>query len=182
MGYTQDRPLEELFDSAPLDRVTRRTAERAQELLLKTVIRFTPVDRSPESERGGRPAHALKDSWEKGPVEYRADGRVVVTVLTNRPEAPHVEYPTRPHRIEPRRDRAPASTVATQRPRGDRRRGTPEPHLRFLMAGRVVYARFVLHPGTQGSFMMHRAVALVEREWPVIARAEMEQMHNRRLR
>lgn len=182
MPYVSSAPLESLFDSEPVDRVTRRTAERAQDLLLRTVRKFTPVDHRSDEERKGLPKGALKDSWEKGPIEYRADGRVVVTVFTRRLEAPHVEYPTRPHLIEPKANRGAASVISTRGPRGDSSSSTPEPALRFYNDGQVVFAKAVMHPGTQGSFMMHRAVEVVEREWREIAREQMAAMTNRRLR
>lgn len=178
MPYKQSAPLESLFDEAPLDLALLRAAERAQDRLMTLVKRYTPVSNDPGSAEKGRAPGTLRDSWQEGEVEILASGRLRVTVFTERPEAPHVEYPTRPHLITPRADRAPASVVSTQQPRGDASEETPTPALRFYVDGRVVYAREVMHPGTQGSFMMHRAIDQMRLELPRILGAELRRAYS----
>lgn len=148
-----------------------RMTEEVGELLTEEVTRRTPVADLPpgvtEKMRGRAPG-TLKESWETGPVERRrsptgTEGRAVES-YTMDPIAPHVEWPTRPHAIRPRLDRAPASVVATGRPR--RMGGDPQAALRFVNAfGRVVYANEVWHPGTQGTHMMRDALAEIDQTW-----------------
>jgi hypothetical protein len=71
-------------------------------------------------------------------IDYRADGPVGVITSTH-PATIYVVNGTRPHLIFPRRNR-------------------PNPHLRFTVNGRVVYARFVNHPGTRPNDFMIRAL------------------------
>lgn len=168
MPYVADRTIESLFDGAAVDVLLLRLADRMADRLLELVERYTP-----KGEGVDRPAGTLAESWEKGPVILLKDGRVTVTVFTRREEAPHVEYPTRPHVIRPRADRAPASVIRTGQPRGDETDATPSPALAFYVDGRLVFAREVFHPGTQGSFMMRRAIEQVSREWKTWARREL---------
>lgn len=158
MSYRATRSVADLFDAAPLEMAARRIAKRCQERLLELVREYTPVAEAPEGadvedwlDRRVRAPGTLRDSWEEGEIEVMSHGRIRVSVLTRDEVAPHVEYPTKPHVIRARR----------------------VSYLRFWMGGEVVYRRAVFHPGTEGAFMMGRALAQLRREWELIARREL---------
>lgn len=159
MGYVGGA----LVDLAgPLDagvrRVGRRGAEKVGEKLKADVRRFTPVaQESPAARssyasrqdwiaaRGRRPG-TLRDSWVQQPPAELGGTRGLrfrVVVETFDPVAPHVEYPTRPHRIAVRR--AKALTVPT--------------------TGGMSFRKEVQHPGTQGVHMMSRALLQAAGTW-----------------
>jgi hypothetical protein len=129
-------------------------------------------------EMRGRMPGTLKASWRTGDLERRrtvtGDEGTAIESYTEDPVAPHVEWPTRPHLIGPRADRAPASVVATGRPR--RMGGDPRAAVRFINRfGQVVYAHEVWHPGTQGTHMMRDALAHVDATWEArIGRREVD--------
>lgn len=170
MGYRGG----ELVDLAgPLDagvrRFGRRATERVGERLHRQVRRHTPVAKpgTPElvasysnsgawiKSRGGRRPGTLKNSWEQGPVRTRGRSgttmlRFSVEVETHDPVARHVEYPTRPHTIRPKR--AKALTVPTR--------------------SGMSFRGEVHHPGTQGSYMMTKALADIDATWEGLVAAE----------
>jgi hypothetical protein len=165
MGYRGG----ELTDLVPaLDagvrRFGRRTTEKVGDDLKRRVRRHTPVAKPGAAAivasygsssawiraRGGRRPGHLKDSWENTPVQERGGVRglrFVVATLTRDPIAPHVEYPTRPHLI--RAKRAGALTIPT--------------------IGGMVLRDSVQHPGTQGSYMMAKALQEVAGTWRATA-------------
>jgi hypothetical protein len=159
-----DRPLADLFDVSSVDRAADRMVKRVGDYMHDRVTLHTPVANPPAGvgraewieARGGRRPGRLKRSWRIGRVErYASAGgeRTRIEVFTMDPVAPHVEWPTRPHLIRPRR----AAGV-----------------LRFwLGAGARVFAAFVEHPGTQGSFMMGTTLAEAEIRWRVVANQEL---------
>jgi hypothetical protein len=171
VGYTANVPLDALFDKGPMVKTVTRITGRVGDLLTDTVKRKTPVADLPPGvtpEMRGRVPGTLKESWYTSDVERipsRTGGEArAVESLTDDPVAPHVEYPTRPHLIRPRLDRAPASVTATGKPR--RMGGDPQAALRFINAfGQVVYAHEIWHPGTQGTHMMRDALAEIEGTW-----------------
>lgn len=71
-------------------------------------------------------------------IRYTSDGPVG-TVTSTHPATIFVVNGTRPHMIFPRRNR-------------------PNPHLRFTVGGRVVYAKMVSHPGTRPNGFMIEAL------------------------
>lgn len=181
MGYSATAPLEAMFDAAPLERSCRRIAERSLELLHSEVKRRTPVGKLPPgvtAKMVGRVPGTLKESWQTSGVDVGVSpggtARFSGEEYTLDPIGPHVEWPTRPHVIRPRLDREPASVVATRRPR--RSGHDPMARLRFVsMGGRVVYAREVHHPGTQGTHMMRDALAEVDASWEArVGQGEVE--------
>lgn len=139
----------------------RRTTGRVGDLLLERTRAHTPVAKPPPGaaaewlEARKRAPGTLKDSWLVGEVTVKADGTTyTVPVYTLDPIAPHVEWPTMPHLILPRR---------------------PGGWLRFWdRFGGVVFARLVHHPGTHGSFMLTTALAEIALEWQAIGAEEMD--------
>lgn len=155
MPYKQVGDLEDLFRPEPVLELARRITERVAARLLQLVESYTPVASDSFGERD-RPPGTLKRSWREGTLVFK--GRTfTIEVYTDDKVAPHVEFPTRPHIIRPKPSRG------------------PNARLRFRSAeGNVIYAREVHHPGTQGSYMMTRALATLEEEWPQIAREELD--------
>lgn len=152
MGYTGGSLAELVPDEQWIIDDAVRTARRVGRRLLELVERYTPVaEPDPRDDRGGRVPGTLRRSWRLGEPVILPGGRVRIEVFTRDRIAPHVEYPTRPHIIRPRRARA----------------------LRFFADGQMVFAMQVQHPGTRGSFMMARAMAQVAVEWRGIARREL---------
>jgi hypothetical protein len=175
VGYTANADLQDLFDAAPLRRSCRRIVRRATEAIKDGAARRSPIAEPPPGVSGtefaggrGRAPGTLKASWYDTDVdETRAPSgvpRFSAEAATDDPVAPHVEWPTRPHLIRPRADRAPASVRETGRPR--RGGSDPQARLRFINRnGRVVYASEVWHPGTQGTHMMRDSLAEVDGTW-----------------
>lgn len=168
MGFKWEngRGLTELVDewAEELPHVARRIAERVEERFLELVRDFTPMSDDPFRQFPGRLPGTLKRSWE-AETELLSEGRLRVTVETHDPVAPHVEYPTRPHIIRPRPERAAAAAAEGR-----------VAMLRFYDrdTGRVVFRHEVHHPGTAGAYMMHRALIELAAEWQRIAREEIE--------
>ena len=166
MGYRSDGSLADLFDVSTVDRMADRITERVGDYMHERVQHHTPVSEPPPGvglgewveARGGRDPGHLKRSWRKGPVKTEvgaAGEKRTIEVYTRDPVAPHVEWPTRPHLIHARR----ASV------------------LRFWdLAGGAVFARYVEHPGTQGSFMMTQTLAETEGAWQIVARQALDEV------
>lgn len=167
MGYRGG----ELIDlAAPLergvDRFARRATGKVGRDLRARVRRHTPVQkRTPAitasyataaafvKARKGRLPGTLQASWRVGDVEISERGmgrRYRIPVFTMDPIAPHVEWPTMPHIIMPRRARV--LTIPT-------------------IAG-MRFAMIVHHPGTQGSYMMATALQEVAVTWQATVRGE----------
>ena len=175
MGYTANADLEELFDSGPMERSCRRLTAACTDAIMEGAADRSPVASPPlgvsqtEFAGGrGRAPGTLKGSWYTTDVDRTVAPsgvpRFSASAQTDDPVAPHVEWPTRPHLIRPRLDRAPASVRAT----GSLRRSGDDPmaRLRFIgRNGRVVYAAEVHHPGTQGTHMMRDSLAEVDGTW-----------------
>lgn len=159
MSYhtVNNRRIADLFSEEPLIRTARRIVDRCADRLLALTRELTPVadpDGAPTGEwllARGREPGSLRRSWERTTVIGDAEG-FRAEVLTRDPVAPFVEYPTSPHVIRPRK---------------------PDGWLRFWVNGRLVFAKVVHHPGTRGSFMLHRAAAELRGEFAGIAREEL---------
>jgi hypothetical protein len=139
-------------------RVALRVGRRLREL----VAEYTPVSDDPFRQFPGRLPGTLRRSWRIGEVVVGGE-RFTVSVDTEDPVAPHVEWDTAPHRIRPRPEREAAAAAQGKR---------------AMLAwrnrqGLLVFAHEVLHPGTRGSHMMARALDALEREWPAIVREEL---------
>lgn len=150
-------------------RMGRRVTEEVGEDLKRRVRRHTPVSKPGAPEivasygssgawiraRGGRRPGTLKDSWRVTDVDVLVRGggaaglRFTIAVETDDPVAPHVEYPTRPHLIRARK---------------------PGGRLTIPTRGGMILRREVRHPGTQGAYMMARALAEVAATWETTAR------------
>jgi hypothetical protein len=174
MPYSSNAPLQQLFDPAPARRASHRLADDATGLLKDRVTDRTPVAGVPSSlsvtafaGRRGRMPGTLKKSWEQHAVVEgtNASGtpRFSGEVDTQDPIAELVEYPTRPHVIRPRKDRAPASVKETGKARGTVKDGRAA--LMWFGPGGMVFAREVQHPGTQGSYMMRDGLMDVDSTW-----------------
>jgi hypothetical protein len=174
MGYSANAALEDLFDVGPAERAAQRMTKRSGEALTDGAARRTPVAAvpaglTPDQFAGGRgrAPGTMKKSWRTGSVEesrnLAGEERFGIDSYTEDPQAPHVEYPTRPHIIRPSPARAPASVAHTGKPR---RLGTdPAARLRYWVGGREVFAAEVHHPGTQGVHMMRDSLTEVEATW-----------------
>lgn len=169
MPYTQDKPLATLFDRGPTVRASRRITGRVGSRITERAAELTPVAEVPAgmtpsqfAGSRGRAPGTMKRSWRTGHVE-EAGEHFGVDSYTEDPEAPHVEWPTRPHIIRPRADRAAASVIATGKPR---RAGTdPAARLRYFSGGHERFAAEVHHPGTQGVHMMRDSLTEAEADW-----------------
>jgi hypothetical protein len=144
----------------------REMAEDGREATMGYAAEFTPVNTNPFSSPGRAPG-TLKAAWRKrGPITRgvrRAHPAYTGEYENPDPIAPFVENDTRAHLIRPRLDRAPASVVATKKPR--RMGDDPQAALTWLTIGGVrVFARVVKHPGTTGQHMTLRAAARAEVE------------------
>lgn len=191
MGYSADGSLRDLFPEEPVRRAARRIAEGGRDLLRIRAAQRTPVSKptpghSPEQhlrDRNYRPPGKMRESWKDEPViESKAPGgtpRFGADVFNTDPNAIHVEYPTRPHMIRPRADRAPATVLSTKKPRGTVADGRAR--LRVPMpGGGYAFPEEVMHPGTQGVYMMRNALTDVRGSWerevgaPVLRRMTKE--------
>lgn len=192
MPYSANANLEDLFEVEPVRAAARRMAEGGRDLLHDRAVQRTPVatpepGHSPEQfleGRGFRPPGKMRASWKTEPVaEFKnasGDDRFGATVHNTDPQAPHVEWPTRPHIIRPRLDRmmadgsSNASNAHTREPRGLRQHGTAR--LKVPMAGGgFAFPKEVHHPGTQGVHMMRNAIADVSAQWvPVVGDDELK--------
>lgn len=160
MGYQSVGKLENFGRVEPFLAMQHRTVDRVGDLLLELTVDGTPVAKPPpgaEAEwlqaRHGRLPGELKKSWRKDVLEVEGS-TMRIAVFTRDPVAPHVEYPTMPHIIVPRR---------------------PGGWLRFWNKfGGVVFARLVHHPGTGGSFMLTTALGKVALMWQEIGREELD--------
>lgn len=161
-----------MFDSGPLVRAVPRITGKVGDKLKAEVKRRTPIAELPPGmtpEKRGRVPGTLRESWQNTDVQReqsRTPGGMArsIETFTEDEIAKFVEWPTRPHIIRPRLDRAPASVVATGKPR--RAGGDPAARLRYVNAfGRVVYAAEVHHPGTQGVHMVRDSLAEIEATW-----------------
>src|SRR5688572_14978711 len=122
MPLVQETPLHHMFKSEPLlksiDRLTLAVGDDLEdEVEGRTPVADLPVGVT--AQMRGRKPGTLKDSWYQTPLERSKTPtglpRRAKEVQTDDPIAPHVEWPTQPHWIRPRPDRAPASVIATQK-------------------------------------------------------------------
>lgn len=153
MPFVSPFPLEDMIDVDAAGRATRRIADAGGDELQKRTKRLTPVGSAVDPNRRGRVPGTARDSIRSGPVlKIRRAGveGYAKEVFTEDPVFPFIEWNTKPHIIRPRADRAPATVIATGRPRrlGD----DPEAAVTWLeIGGRRVFAREVHHPGTRGA-------------------------------
>lgn len=189
MGYTEVGDIEQMFREEPVEQMCERILRRGGDFLLERVRYYTPVAHVDEAVEGlgrSRAPGTLQRSW-KIRFSDGTSGELALEVWTDDPIAEYVEWDTRPHTIEPKRDRGPASVIAAAKPRAIRADSSRQPTqeelahdvvgkaaLRFVEHGQVIYARVVHHPGTRGANMMAKAVADLEVEFERIANEEMQ--------
>ena len=143
--------LEDRIDEAAPGRCARRIADAGGDRLEANTKRLTPVDRSPKRDRS-RPH--LRDTIDRSRVrEYPTPfgTAFAVTVATNDPIGPYVEWDTRAHDIPN------AFGYGYD----------------FGIGGRFG-GRF--HPGTQGHHMFARGAAETEAQLDEVARGPLEQL------
>lgn len=175
MGYTANARIERLYERTPLRDAAERIVRGMSEELHSGAVRRTPVAKPPPgmgatsfAAARGRTPGTLRRAWRKGELEVGLAGvgvlRFGIDELNDDEQWEHVEYDTRPHIIRPRKDRAPASVLASGRPRLP---GTdPRAALAWPGAGgRTVFAHEVHHPGTRGVHMTRDALAEVDATW-----------------
>mgnify|MGYP007019856193 CR=1 FL=1 len=159
MPFVAPAPLEDLIDEDAPRRAVYRIADAGGDELRERTRRHTPIGDPTDPNRKGRVPGTARNSIERTAVlpavRYGRRG-FQVEVFTRDPVFPYIEWDTRPHVIVPRRDRAPATVLATGRPR---RLGTdPQAALTwFTRDGGQVFARRVFHPGTRGRHPFARA-------------------------
>jgi hypothetical protein len=169
MPFSTYMPLEDMVNPDAVDRAMRRITSAAGERMESITKRLTPVS-APDPFNRGRPPGALRDSIERTIVEAHRGpgGGYMIRVYTESRIAPYVEWTTRPHMIRPRHDRAPASVIATRRPR--RMGNDPQAALAWRGPdGRLRFAREVHHPGTRGQHPFSRGALETEADLPNIA-------------
>lgn len=168
MPYREDRPLSSLFRDEEVLDVAREITEAVGRRLLEVVMDYTPVAEDSFGERARAPG-SLRRSWRSGDV--RVDGRVfTVEISTDDPIAPMVEWPTRPHLIKPSASKEAIAEAKFRAKHPGSTANGPFARLRFRdRSGQVIYATMVHHPGTHGAYMMTRALATIDEEWPLIA-------------
>jgi hypothetical protein len=176
--------LQPLYDDSLASEAAYAMAVDGRAATMGFAAEFTPVNTNPFSSPGRAPG-TLKESWrESGPVrrESRRGHPAYTGEYENTdPIAPFVENDTRPHLIRPRLDRAPASVVATKRPR--RMGDDPQAALTWLTIGGVrVFARVVKHPGTTGHHMVLKAAQRAEVEMHRICQPALDVWAKRAVR
>lgn len=177
MGFVSAARFESLVDPGAPRRCARRIAAAGGRRLLTHVRANTPVDTSPWKNTRLRRRGQLRRRNRVLPVEpvITATGVSYRRRVINDDEiAAYVNYPTRPHVIRPRIDRESATVLATGRPRGTVHGG--DAHLAFRVGGRLVFAREVRHPGTQGAFFMELGAEKTEAELDQIAVEPLQRM------
>lgn len=150
--FVSAMPLEDFIDERAPARCARGIADGAGDRMQDLTKRGTPIgDPLDPNRNAGRPPGTARESIQRSEVEdfVGPGGRGFrVRVFTRDPVFPFIEWNTKPHLIRPRADRAPASVIATRRPR---RLGTdPQAALTWIGPGGRVFARVVHHPGTTG--------------------------------
>jgi hypothetical protein len=146
-------PLEDHLNELAAGRCARGIADAAGDRLQANIKHLTPIGNPLDPNRSaGRPPGTARESVERSAVEdfIGPGGRGYrVLALTRDPIFPYIEWNTRPHIIRPRLDRAPATTIATRRPR--RLGNDPQAAVTWIgRGGRRVFAHEVHHPGTRG--------------------------------
>lgn len=153
MPFVSSRPLADMLDEDAPGRAARRITDAGGDRLKLNTRRNTPIDTSPFRDKPGRPRGALRASIHRSRIERYVSSRgsgFRVRVLTEDPAGPHVEWPTRPHWITPRR------------PGGALRWRDQE-------SGDVRFAKRVWHPGTNGVHMFALGAAKTEAQLGEIA-------------
>lgn len=184
MGYTGGE-LAPLFDPELATSATREMAEDGRDAMMGFAVEYTPVSENPFSSPG-RPPGTLKRRWRKvGPaLKTLARGATGFRAEFENwdPIAPFVENDTRPHEIRPRADRAPASVLATHKPR--RMGDDPQAAITFRVwpSGVRVFARVVHHPGTTGAHMTLKAATRAEAEFDRLCQPALERWAKRQVR
>ena len=149
--------LADLFLPAPTERAGEMLAFRGGQELKDQVVLYTPVD-------SGR----LRSSWETTRVRKVAMvawPAYVVTVFTRVDYSSDVEFGTGlfgPAGMKyPIESKTPGGVLSWITKKGfvDKRTG------KFVAPGTRVYARRVMHPGSEGAHMMQRAVAMLDARW-----------------
>lgn len=158
--------LQPLFDPSLAGEAAYKMAEDGRTATMGYAADATPINTNPFSSPGRRPG-TLRDAWRKrGPIKrgsQRAYPAYTGEYENPDPIAEFVENDTRPHLIRPSLKRAPASVIATKKPR--RMGDDPQAALTWLTIGGVrVFARVVKHPGTTGHHMTLKAGARAEVE------------------
>lgn len=179
MGFVSAARYEDLVDPGAPRRCTRRIAVAGGRRLERNVRANTPVDTSPWKNTRLRRRGQLRSRNRAQPVEpFIGPGGSGYQrrVVNDDPVAAHVNYPTRPHVIRPRIDRESATVLATGRSRGTVHGGNAHLAFRVGPGGRMVFAREVKHPGTQGAFFMELGAAKTEAELDEIARIPVQRM------
>lgn len=176
VGYSANMPIQGLYRVERLERACREITEGMRDLLHKEVVKRTPVALAPEgmssrlfgTKRGRLPGTLVKN-WRSGPVLEGASGtgikRFSANEMNDDPVFEFVEWSTKPHWIRPRKDRGAASVLATGKARKSGR--DPAASLAWMgPGGRLVFAREVFHPGTQGVHMTRDGLAATAVKWP----------------
>lgn len=147
-------------------------------------VEYTPVNTNPFSSPGRKPG-TLRSRWrlreDLKPGTRRGSPTLTAEYENWDPIAVFVENDTRPHEIRPRLDRAPASVIATGKPR--RMGGDPQAAVTWLtIGGRRVFAHVVKHPGTTGHHMTLKAAARGEVEFPHLMKPALDRWAKRAVR
>lgn len=176
--------LRPLFNPGIAEQAARRMATEGRVHTMGYARDATPVNENPFSSPGRKPGTA-RASWRlRGPVRrHSMRGYPAYTgeYENTDPIAPFIENDTRAHLIKPRLDRAPASTIATKKPR--RMGEDPQAALTWLtIGGRRVFAKVVKHPGTTGHHMTLKASARAELEMGVICQPALDWWAKRAVR
>lgn len=161
MGYSAQGSLAGMVDLDLFREMQRRTVKRVGDELHRLTVEHTPVAKPPPGVEAEwlaarkRAPGTLKESWKVGEVTIDVGTESMsIEVYTRDPIAPHVEWPTMPHIILPRR---------------------PGGWLRFWNKyGDTIYARIVHHPGTQGSYMLTTSLEEVRISWEAMGGEELD--------
>jgi hypothetical protein len=155
--YVSRLHLPDLFSQEPARRALHDMARHGGDAMLDYTIRNTPVD-----------TRNLRTSWYQRPVmvAYTAAGHLAYEsgVATDVEYAPYVEEGTGiygPHH-------------AKYRIRAKGSAGGGADFLRFVIGGRVIYAKEVWHPGSPGHHMVAIAAAMTEVQFDRILRPALD--------
>jgi hypothetical protein len=151
------RHLVDLCDQEPIRRAMYRMAQQGGDRMVDFTILNTPVD-----------TRNLRTSWYQKPVTvaYTVGGALAYEsgVATDVDYAPHVEHGTGLW----------GEGHAKYRIRAKGAAGGGADYLRFVIGGKVIFAKEVWHPGSPGAHMVAIAANMVEAQFDSILRPAME--------
>lgn len=166
MPFIADRRLEDILNPDASRVAAKAMADKGGERLMEATKARTPIDTSFSPLPRSRPRGTARESIVRGPVRSHTSviGRGYrVSVYTEDPVFPYIEWNTRPHTISPTPEHVVQAAAEGRRAM-----------LRYWSGG-LQFADRVLHPGTTGQHPFARAAAWLEAESSFMFAEELEQ-------